>query len=48
MKNILGVLGLIVAVSCVGWSIGSGELDMVTVALVVVSWFAIAYSCIED
>lgn len=48
MKNLVGVLGLVVVTGCVGWSFGSGSLDAASVALVVVSWFAIAYSCIED
>ena len=48
MKNILGVLGLIVAVSVTGWSFGSGSLDATSVTLAVVGWFAIIYSCIED
>jgi hypothetical protein len=48
MKNVMCVLGLVVATGCVGWSFGSGSLDAVTVCLAAVSWLAIVYSCIED
>lgn len=48
MKNAIAIVSLTAATAAIGWTFGSGSLAPVCAGLLLLSWIALIWSCMQD
>ena len=48
MKNVIATASFLLAIATIGWSFGSGEMAPVCAGLLLLSWIALIWSCMQD